>query len=372
MEHRNAMKGKGNKKSEIVQYLFEHKNTSKTEMTKALNISMPTVLQNTKELTEQGFLIEVGEYESTGGRRAKTLALNGDAAYAAGLEITTDHIDFVLLNFRGEILEHAGKAKSFADSLDYYREVSEELEGFLQACGVDRSRILGVGIALPGIINDEEKMLIKSHVLNLEGVSLKIMEQSLTYPSHFENDANAAMIAESDHLNGDAIYLFLSNTVGAAFRVNGALFSGNNRKAGEVGHLIVVPDGRECYCGKKGCVNSYCSVLAIKRETGLSLEEFMEQMAEGRPSVMKVWDEFLDYLAITISNLRMMYDTDIILGGDMGAYLETYMFELGKRLMKYNKDDRDISYLKNTTYKKGGAAAGAARYFITKFINEIC
>ena len=97
----------------------------------------------------------------------------------------------------------------------------------------------------------------------------------------------------------------------------------------------------------------------------------MEQVAEGCPAVMKVWDEFLEYLSITISNLRMMYDTDIILGGDMGAYLENYMFEMGKRLMKYNKDDIDISYLKNTTYKKGGAAAGAARYFIMKYIREI-
>ena len=130
MEHRNTMKGKGNKKSEIVQYLFEHKNTSKTEMTKALNISMPTVLQNTKELIEQGILIEVGEYESTGGRRAKTLALNGDAAYTVGLDITTDHINFVLLNLRGEILKHAGKEKSFTHSLEYYREVSRKWNGF--------------------------------------------------------------------------------------------------------------------------------------------------------------------------------------------------------------------------------------------------
>lgn len=375
MEHRNTMKGKGNKKSEIVQYLFEHKNTSKTEMTKALNISMPTVLQNTKELIEQGILIEVGEYESTGGRRAKTLALNGDAAYTVGLDITTDHINFVLLNLRGEILKHAGKEKSFTHSLDYYREVSEEMERFLDVWAVDRSRILGVGIALPGIINDEEnalqKMLLKSHVLKLEGISLKIIDQFFAYPVHFENDANAALIAESDRLEGDAIYLFLSNTVGAAFCVNGNLFVGNNRKAGEAGHMIVVPNGRECYCGKKGCVNTYCSVLAIKNQTGLSLEEFMEQVAEGCPAVMKVWDEFLEYLSITISNLRMMYDTDIILGGDMGAYLENYMFEIGKRLMKYNKDDIDISYLKNTTYKKGGAAAGAARYFIMKYIREI-
>ena len=87
---------------------------------------------------------------------------------------------------------------------------------------------------------------------------------------------------------------------------------------------------------------------------------------------MPIWNEYLDYLAITVSNLRMMYDTDIILGGDVGAYLEPYMLDLGKRVMDLNTFDSDTSYLKNSVYKKGGAAAGAALHFIHRFIDEIC
>lgn len=371
MEHRASVRNKGNKKSEIVRYIFEHKNASKTELTKELDLSMPTVLQNTKELLEQGILLEAGEYESTGGRRAKSLTINGKAAYAVGMDITNDHVSFVLVNLKGEILKHVSQAKEFNRKLEYYTEVFNEMGQFIKTCCVDEKKILGVGIAVPGIIDREGKVLIKSHALKVESVGLQVFSQMSAYDLHFENDANAAMAAECVHTNEDAIYLFLSNTVGGAFRTQGSLFRGNNRKAGEFGHTIIVPGGRECQCGKKGCVNSYCSAQALEKASGFSLEETMNRVAAKDPAVMGVWNEYLDYLAITISNLRMMYDTDIVLGGDVGAYLEPYMLELGKRVMELNKFDSDISYLKNSKNKKGSAAAGAALYFVNRFMDEI-
>ena len=77
-----------NSKAQIVRYIQENGNASKVEISKVLNLSMPTVLQNTKELLEQGIVEEAGEYESTGGRKAKSLVIHGDAAYALGLDIT--------------------------------------------------------------------------------------------------------------------------------------------------------------------------------------------------------------------------------------------------------------------------------------------
>ena len=372
MEQRNSGKNKSNKKSEIVRYIFKHKNASKTELTKALELSMPTVLQTTKELLKQKILLESGEYESTGGRRAKSLIINGEAAYAVGLDVTSDHVSFVLINVNGEILTHENKMKTFSGDLDYYRELFLEMDDFIKRQNVDGEKILGIGVALPGIIDNEEKVLIRSNALNLENVGLQLFRQMTSRKLHFENDANAAMMAESEYFRGDAIYLFLSNTVGGAFQREGSLFRGNNRRAGEFGHAILVPNGRECYCGKKGCTNAYCSAQALEEASGLSLEETMARVAEKDPEILKVWNEYLDYLAITISNIRMIYDTDIILGGDVGAYLEPYMPELGKRVMQVNKFDSDTGYLRTGVYKKGSAAVGAAMYFIHRFIDEVC
>ena len=372
MERRTFGKGKSNKKSEIVRYIFKCKNASKTELTKVLEISMPTVLQSTKELLEQGILQEAGEYESTGGRRAKSLTINGNKAYAAGMDITGNHVSFVLINLKGEIISYEVLWKDFNDSLAYYREIFQELEAFIERHGLKEDNILGVGVALPGIIDRDEKVLIKSHALKLENFGLSLIAQMCTRVLHFENDTNAAMEAECTLAEGDAIYLFLSRTVGGAFRTDGDIFRGNNRKAGELGHTILVPGGRICQCGTKGCVNAYCSIQALEKASGYSFEETMARVAAKDPQVLPVWNEYLDYLAITVSNLRMMYDTDIILGGDMSAYLEPYMLDLGKRVMEINKFDRDIGYLKISKFKKGGAAAGAALRFIHKYINEIC
>lgn len=359
------------KKSEIVRYLFEHKDASKTELTKALSFSMPTVLQGTNELIEQGLLIEVGEYESTGGRRAKSLALNRDAVHAAGIDITTKRISFVLVNFVGEIVRYKEIRKQFVNSMDYYRELADELTLFLKEVNLDEDHILGVGVSLPGILDSDEKILIKSNILKLDGISLKMLENFVLCPVHYVNNANAALRMERDTIQNDAVFLLLGDAVGGAFRVAGNVFLGINRMSGEFDHMIIVPDGRPCYCGKHGCAYTYCSGQALEKEAGMPIEELMKRVEQKDAVVMQVWDEYLNYLAILIANLRTMFDGDIIIGGDVGAHLEKHMFELGKKIMKYNTVDSDFSYLKNSTYKKGGAAAGAALYYILQFIDKI-
>ncbi len=371
MEYRSSGKGKTNKKTEIIQYIFEHKNASKTELTKALGISMPTVLQSTKELLEQGLLVEVGEYESTGGRRAKSLAINGAFSYAIGVDVTTEHLSLALINMAGEPVCYKRIPQTFINAAGYYHRLSDSLDDLIKESSVRQDQILGLGVALPGNINDDEHVLIKSHALNLEGINLKMVEAFSRYPIHFENDANAAMTAEQEFAGSDAIYLFLSNTVGSAIKTDSMICRGRNRKAGEVGHVILVPGGRPCYCGKRGCVDSYCSVRALETESGMSLETFMDAVKRQEPEVMAIWSNYLENLAITISNLRMIYDTDIILGGDMGEYLESYMLELGKRVVELNKFDTDTSYLKISRYKKDGAAIGAALHFIYQYFEHM-
>ena len=90
-------------KSKIVNYIINHKETSKVELSKDLNISMPTVLSNVKELLAGGIVIETGEYESTGGRKAKKISINPAYRYAVGIRITAKHIGFVLVNMKYEI-----------------------------------------------------------------------------------------------------------------------------------------------------------------------------------------------------------------------------------------------------------------------------
>ncbi len=365
------MKNQTNTKSMVARYIFDQKHATRADILRDLEISMPTVIQNIRELTKAGLIEETGETASTGGRKAKTFSLNSRAACAAGLDITANHIGLVLMGLDGAIVKWERKRKPFVNSMDYYSELKQELETFFTDTGYSRQSLLGIGISLPGIVDNSRQVLLKSHALQLEQVSLDRFARILAYPVYFENDASAAMLAEQVHLREDAIYLFLSNTVGGAISFHHTLFVGDNHKAGEFGHMVLVPGGRRCYCGKLGCMDAYCSPLALTSGSADTLEQFMEKVNRNDPAVMPVWNEYLEHLAIAVTNLRMAYDMDIILGGYMGKYLEQHMLELGERTLRYNLFDRNINYLKSSYYKDEGSAAGAAIYFINHFINHL-
>ena len=120
-------------------------------------------------------------------------------------------------------------------------------------------------------------IVLKSHALGIENYSLRFLEQALEIPVYFENDANAAMLAEKKQKYPNAIYLSLNHTLGGAFCIDGKLFRGQNQKAGEFGHMILVPGGRKCYCGKAGCADAYCAASVLTQYNRQSLDAFMEK-----------------------------------------------------------------------------------------------
>lgn len=359
-------------KAKIVDYILSNQVTSKVELSKQLNLSMPTVLTNVNELIEKGLIIEIGEYESTGGRKAKSIGINKNYHYAIGINITANHVGMVLINLASEIVKQERKRIQFLPDISYYNQLVQLVQSFLEDSIIeDTKKILGIGISLPGIISQKDTLLIKSHALKLENYSLSFIQQCLPFPTYFENDANAAMLAENPKKYHNAVYLSLNNTLGGAFCMNGTLFSGQNQKAGEFGHMILVPKGRKCYCGKKGCADAYCAASVLIKSGEKSLEEFMEKLEQKDSSAEIQWKEYLDYLAVLISNLRMAYDTDIILGGDVGGYLPNYMMQLGEKVLYYNGFDRDLTYLKNGAYQKEASAVGVAKHFFHQYVQEI-
>ena len=112
------------------------------------------------------------------------------------------------------------------------------------------------------------------------------------------------MMAEDLNNYRNALYLSLNNTLGGAFCIDGTLIPGANQKAGEFGHMILVPGGKKCYCGKQGCADAYCAASVLTDDTKETLEQFMKKVEEQDGQAVKVWKEYLNNLAILISNLR--------------------------------------------------------------------
>lgn len=353
-------------KAKLINYILNHQITSKAELAKELNLSMPTVLTNVNELISKGIISELGEYESTGGRKAKSIGINKSYARAMGIIITANHLEMVILNLGSEIEKTKRIRLKFSSDFSYSTEVAEQVKIFLNESTHDR--LLGIGIAIPGIINQDELIVTKSHALQIENYSLHFLEQALDLPVYFENDANAAMLAENPQKYQNALYLSLNHTLGGAFCIDGQLFRGQNQKAGEFGHMILVPGGQKCYCGKVGCADAYCAASVLTNNNQLSLDTFMEQVKVGDKLANAKWETYLEHLAILISNLRMAYDIDIILGGDVGGVLADYMIPLSQKVMAYNGFEHDISYLKRCSYDKKASAVGVAKHFFS----DIC
>lgn len=351
-------------KNTIIRYIADEGPVSRNDIIRDCGFSLPTVLQKIKELTESGLIEESGQSESNGGRKAKLISVVKDARYAVGVNITAHHLELVLVGLDGSILTSKRMRLLFEPTHGYYQQFGTEIEQFINENVHDTEKILGVGISVPGILDSANKILLKSFVLQLENFSLRELETTVGYPVLFENDANAAAFSEKSFRTGTAFYLSLNYTVGGSFGVNGKIFGGQNNKSSEIGHTTFIPGGKQCYCGKKGCVDSYCSAKVLAED---NLEEFFRSVRAGDAECRKRWDKYLENLAVVIANLRILYDCEIIVGGHVGGYLEPDLQTLRLLTMELDHFDVDASFIKCGRYRWEASAYGMAFHLIDQF-----
>ena len=367
------MEVKKKNRNEVFRYICKHGTVSNPDISYNMKISLPTATQITKELIAEGLLEEKGELQSTGGRRAKALSAVVNARLAVGLDITKNHISFVLTNIVGEILKYERIYQPYISEAAYYQEVSKRLEQFLDESGSGKDKVLGVGISFPGIIDMDRGQITYSHVLGIEAVPLDSLSAYFSYPCFFLNDANAGAYAEGFHGDGAErfFYLSLSNTVGGAIFDGNGLVQGRNFRCGEVGHMTIIMDGENCYCGKRGCLDAYCAAWHLSDAADGKLEQFFCLLDQGDAEAVKIWDSYTDYLAIAVNNIYMVLDCDIVLGGYVGSSMGMHLQELWNKVAGRNTFGEKEPYVKVCNYKVAAAALGAALNVIEMFVSRI-
>ena len=272
-----GMELKRNNKMRIAEYISQSASVSKAEIASGLDISMPTVLQNVKELIAAGLVEETGEYESTGGRKAKALAIRRDAGYTVGVDATNNHITFVMADARRDIISSERVRQKYSDSGEYEDMLISMIKKFISRQKIDSSRIAGIGFSVPGIVDKEQKLLLRSHTLQVQNISLRPIGDALGYPYSVGNDASSAAYAELGSENENAVYLSLSSTVGGAVRLHGQFYEGEQLKSAEFGHMVIEKGGRKCYCGKEGCLDAYCAAQVLQEQSGMNLNSFSKR-----------------------------------------------------------------------------------------------
>ena len=364
-------------RAKLMKYLLDNGSASRQELTQALELSSPTVIQIIKELTERGLITEVGEYNSTGGRKAKTLGVTKGLYFSVGVEVTKHSLQMVLVDMNHDVLATERIRYPYQDVTAYYVGIGNHVQQFLAKNGISEEKgntdsVLGVGLSIPGTINSSDGVIWRSITLSItSNMNTSRFTQFIPYETHCAQNAENAAFAEAKNKRSESmVCLFLNDTVSGAAYLGGRIYTGDRNKSSMPGHMILVPGGRRCYCGKKGCVNAYCSALTLRRSPDVPLESFFKDMDNGNEENARIWDEYLDFLAVAVSNLRMCYECDVLLGGSVSEYVKRYRAEFDDRLMSNSIFEDGTDYLHFGKYKREVFAIGAAFVMIDKCIES--
>ncbi len=353
----------------IYQRFLSGREMSKQELARDLQLCIPTVTRNIEELMGEGLIRPSGVKENTGGRNATAYAIVNDAKTALGIEITERQLTIAALDLLGNMIFSETFEADFSDTPDYYCELGRLIKESVLNAGLWEQNILGVGIGLPVLVDSDRRNIIFNKIIDLESSVYEKLSEHIPYRIELFNDANAAAYTEiwNNPDRKNAFYLMLSNNIGGCFVLDHTVYTGDTQKAGEAGHMTLIPNGAKCYCGQNGCVETYLAATNLSNLTGGDLRQFFLELNQGNKSFSMIWDKYLDYLALTVNTIHALLDCDIILGGYVGGYLEAYMESLRQRVEGLNSFGDRAGFLKNCNCKKAAIASGAALNFIAAF-----
>ena len=360
-------------RNRIYRHILEQNQVSIADISYDLMISQPTATQHVYSLMKENLLVECGLYESRGGRRAKAFACNPLAHVACGINITHSEADMVIVDMQGKLIDYEKLSLNGEINAAMMQQLNETLQNMLRRNALPRERVIGVGISLPAIIDGNGKIHDTAFDWPLAESFQRSLEEALSFNIDYINDASSGGYAEFWHCKSteNLFYISLSNTVGGAVRIHNHVFNGDDFRAAEIGHVTLVDGGKPCYCGQRGCVNAYCSSSNLIRPEEGELSLFFRKLQDGDQESLLKWNTYLDYLAIAINNIRMMYDCNVILGGSVGRFIPPYIPDLEARLARRDSFYRKDRFVLDCKYHSESSAVGAALRFIDRFIDEI-
>jgi len=253
-------------RSLILQHLFAEGPASRADLARATGLTRVTVSDLVGGLIGDGLLSELGSpAESKVGKPPTLVGLLADAAHIVALDLSpADRMTGALVNLFGQVKARAEVALDGATGEEAIRLAVGLAEQLRAAAGAP---VLGVGVGSPGVV-DGRGVILDAHNLRWAGVDLTgILRRKLDLPVYVANDANTAVLAEyafGGTTAADLMLLRIGIGVGAGLVVGGALVQGHAWAAGEIGHVVVDPEGVRCACGKTGCLETILSAPHLR------------------------------------------------------------------------------------------------------------
>ena len=257
-------------KRNIIAYMAINGESTLSELTRELHISVPTMTKLVQELVDDSIVNDLGKVETPGGRRPNVFGLANSAIYFAGINVARDHMAYVITDLQNNIiLEHTDNSFELVDRPQCLERICQNIENFIATSGIDREKILGVGVSIVGRVNPETGRSYKYFTSSEESLT-DIISARIGIRVMLENDTRARCYAE--YTTGKAknesnvIYLHMGRGVAIGIVIDGKLYYGKNGFAGEFGHIPFFDNEIICACGKKGCLETEVSGIALENK----------------------------------------------------------------------------------------------------------
>ncbi|SDH78926.1 ROK family protein (putative glucokinase) [Bacteroides ovatus] len=369
------------KKKIITHYIYNGSSTI-TDLSKELDLSVPTVTKFISEMCEDGYINDYGKLETSGGRHPSLYGLNPESGYFIGVDIKKFAINIGLINFKGDMVELKMnipfKCENTPNALE---ELCKLILQFIKKVDIDSDKILNININVSGRVNPESGYSFSQ--FNFEERPLaEVLTERIGFPVTIDNDTRGMTYGE--YMQGcvkgekDIIFVNISWGLGIGIIIDGRIYTGKSGFSGEFGHTNVFDNEIICHCGKKGCLETEASGTALHRilieriqkgessilsnrilskENPLTLDEIIASVNKEDPLCIEIVEEIGQKLGKQIAGLINIFNPElVIIGGTLsltGDYI-TQPIKTAVRKYSLNLVNKDSAIITSKLKDKAG------------------
>lgn len=284
-------------KRQILQLCINEGNFSLADLSKELNLSIPTTTRLTEELIEDGFIEDQGKQDTGGGRRPSIYGLRSSAGYFVGTDIGKSTVSICITDFKGStVAYHPNIQFKVQSSEKSFKDLCTLIKDTTRKSGIDTSNVLAYGVNLSGRVNNETGYCF-SYFIGEDRPIASLFEEEFASPVYLENDSRAMTYGEyicGSHNENDMLFLNVGWGLGMGMVIDSKLSYGKSGFSGEIGHFPMVNNGYICHCGKTGCLETIASISAAHRIV-------TERLLAGQASILS--DRFREGKEITLEDI---------------------------------------------------------------------
>lgn len=283
------------------------------DLSRILNVSNPTITKLVGELIREGYVRDLGKIETGGGRRPCAFGLVSDSGYFLGVTISDDALCFGLIDLnKNTVTVQKDIPFSYGTPTQFIETLAQRIGEFMDTLGAAaRDKILGMGITVKGRVDAASGVIYNT--MNTDGYPLaRIIQEKTGIETIVENDTRAMTYAE--YLSGEnegvqnALFINVGRGIGVGIIVRGKLYYGKSGFSGEFGHIPFFDNEKICQCGKKGCLETEASGMALETI-------FAERLRDGASSILS--DRFRIGGAVGMNEIIEAAKSDDVLSIDL-------------------------------------------------------